>query len=266
MRTTYLHIVTNTIIIFLILSILSLSLSLVSNTPIIGTCLAEGEEYYLVKTATTIDIISDDLHGKVSIPEKYYVRHIGNELIEKEGRTLRVIEYNGIKGAIDITLLSTKTISNISNPYYNHGRELLLLVPDTDTYLYHYIVDDEERRKPLDPNISLSFIANSNSAGDYIYVRTIEDSPRYGFVKTSKYSDIIVIDANSNAIDPDHTPIIPDEKPNTDNDSIIIPDNANMVRIVLITLLCMLAVLVVFLIYKPTNKKKPSRDDFYEVN
>ena len=263
--TTYLHTVTNTILAFLIISILSLSVSILNTAPIIKTCYAEGEEYYLVKSATTMDIISDSISGTVSIPEKYYVKHIGSELIEKNGKTLRVIEYNGIKGAIDITLLSTKTISGVSSPYYNHGVNLCILIPDTETYLYHYIVDDEEHRKPLDSNILLTFIANSNNSSEYAYVRTHEENPRYGFVEIAKYSNIIVIEANTNAIDPDHVEIVPDEKPSPDKNPIPIPDNANMVRIVLITLLCMLAVLVVFLIYKPTNKKKPSKDDFYEV-
>ncbi len=250
----------------LVIAITMITCTIISGIMPIQTCLAEEAKYYLVKDNTIANVVSDDVEGNIIIPKSYYVRHTGDEMIKlTDGTVLRVVEYNGINCTVDMSYLSKNTTTTVTNPYYKHDM-ILSLLPDNDkTFLYNYLVGDDQNRSKLGVDIKIEFLANSTLSEEFVYVKTCEPTPRYGYVETPLYTNTIIISPNLDAIDPDSAPVIglPDTSPDVQPE--VTPDTSNMVRIVLITLLCMLAVLVIFLIYKPTSKKKPSRDDFYEV-
>ena len=253
------------------LAILSCIITLISSllfssSSCLPTCYAEGENYYLVKANTVLEITTGGNEGRIVIPKSYYVKQLKDSSsdVPIDGVTYREIEYNNIRGLVDVNNLSSKTISTVENPYYKPS-DLTQTATENNVFIYSAIPSVTISGESLDSEIKLQFIAYPNDDEKYIFVKTLETNVRYGFVLSSLYTPKIIIEPNPNPVDPDNSPIIPDDPTVPGGETVTPPETANIVRIVLITLLCLLAVLVVFLIYKPTTKKKPSRDDFYEV-
>ncbi len=229
----------------------------------IDVCFAETEGYYLVKQPAVMEITTEGIEGEIKIPDTFYVKSTDKPDMEKDGVIYKYVTYNGVEGKVDSSSLSKKTISSTTNPHFIFNESLSSKTGLSSNGIYTKLYEYDKTGGPISTEIKLKFVAYAEIT-DYMFVRTVEDLPRIGFVSTAEYTPTVFVDKNPNPIDPDMSPILPDADLNPD---VPVPevDNANVVRIVLITLLCLLAVLIVFLIYKPTGKKKPSRDDFYEV-
>ena len=246
----------------IILTILTIACIACAILSIPSTALAETKVYYYVKEETTMIINNAENKDEISIPKTYYVLATSSNIEEE---TYKTVIYNGVTGQVPATALSTKTISNISNAYYTSPTQLL--TASTHRVLLNKSIPDDPLLADglyLLPKTEMQFIANARNS-KYYFVKCLE---QYGFVEKSESSIVggVIISENANAINPDiEIPVVPNPGDGTTDDSTI-KEQPNALKIILITTVCILAVLVVFLIFKPAKKKKaPKSQDFYDM-
>lgn len=224
--------------------------------------------YYYVTHDAELTLEHTKNKGKIIIPATYYVRTLGEADYTVDGITYRKVSYNNVVGTIEVSRLSTKTMADVQVPYFVPKENLIAQNKNTEEHielwLYHNVPTITLDAELLSKDIELKYIARSAENSDYIYVRTIEDTPRYGYVLTKNYTPTVIQRPNPNPINPDTVVDKPVESPIDESKTSNTSTNQT-VKIILIVTLCLLAVLIVFLIFKPVKKKKPSRDDFYEI-
>ena len=256
-----------------LLTILLLSVCLLSLATA-GVCVAEVAPYYVVKTGEITLANSLALYADVDgspadfvacyIPPTYYFQSTGTV---KGDYTL--VTYNNAELWVKTADVSSKasvapTDKPIAgnNEYFSKNiainaqkleniREIVDIFLD-DTLDY----DNIEKCIPIIARqiTSIKFIGLNEIGGKiYYYVTVTTSSETYtGFIDpaSTDTADLTFasIPQHPNSI------VVPDDVPTVDDPTIQEPASNNLVRNVLIGVICVLCVIIVFLIFKPTRK------------
>ncbi|MGN0788354.1 MAG: hypothetical protein ACI4MY_00330 [Christensenellales bacterium] len=255
-----------------LLTILLLSVCLLSLATA-GVCVAEVAPYYVVKTgditlANSLALYAD-LGGSPAdfvacyIPPTYYFQSTGTV---KGDYTL--VTYNNAELWAKTTDIPSKTSVaptdkpiEGNNAYYS--KDIAIdpqIIADEGTIKVFYdatLTDDSTGRKRIlaeDVTGGIKFVGLNEIGGKiYYYVTVVTSSESYtGFIDPActDTTDLTFasIPQHPNSI------VVPDDVPTVDNPTIEEPASNNLVRNVLIGVICVLCVIIVFLIFKPTRK------------
>lgn len=250
------------------LTILLLLILLVS-VFVVPTAFASDSEYLKVKNSTTI-FFSSSYEPLFLLTQNCYVKYLNfsGEYIE--------VEYHGIKGyvnakSIGVTIndVSSKTVSGLS--YYYHTAQQAKI--SVDTFLLS---------KPGMGAISLANISKdtlvfpigkyTDGTVEYVYVKY--GDTQTGAIKAShlEWDGIITPPSNvstnpSNPTPPPTGGSTDTGADNTNNGTDLTPDTKdpenNLVRVLLIIGICVPALIIVYLIFKPV---KPSSNRYASEN
>lgn len=230
------------------------------------TSVNETRKYHYIIRDTLLEIEDDKTSGYITLPKTYYVLSLGEPDITIEGTTYKKVMYNNVKGLVKVDDISKNSIEDISNPYFTPSEILSAIEQDGVTlWLYNSVPKENLDAVRIDNNVRLNYIAISSENTSYIYVKTTENTARYGYVDASLYSPTIIQKPNPNPINPD-TPI--DNPDLTPGDKDTIGDKTKTeksIQTILIIILCLLVVFIIYLLFKPTSKKKANRDEFYDL-
>lgn len=219
--------------------------------------------YYLITQNTIMLTRESKIDGNIQLSATYYVQATSTPDIVINDVNYRNVIYNGINGLVESSALSKKTINNISNPFFksknkltansNTGRVQMLFEIDSASFNGIFLPDDTK----------LEFIAYSLK-NEYVLAKLSDNT--IGFVLESYCTPKVVFTPHPNPINPDIDGNLPDLSPGTPNDATNQNKNASITRIIIIVTLCVIAVIIVFLLFKPVSGKKKSsaKDDFYD--
>lgn len=238
-----------------------------------GVCVAEVAPYYVVNTAGITLANSLALYADVDgspadfvacyIPPTYYFQSAGTI---KGDYTL--VTYNNAELWVKTTDITSKasvapTDKPIlgNNEYYSKDIAInAQIIADEGTIKVFYntsLTDDSTGRKRIlaeDVTGGVKFIGLNEIGGKiYYYVTVVTSGESYtGFIDPActDTADLTFasIPQHPNSI------VVPDDVPTVDNPTIQEPASNNLVRNVLIGVICVLCVIIVFLIFKPTKK------------
>lgn len=240
-----------------------------------GVCFANvNDTYYYVKGDPVIGAtmeLTDGSGGKIIVPGTWYVKFISDHSSDP---SKRIVEYNGIRGAISKSALSTKPTNEPKGDFYFNFNGTVNAVSRLAPPVMIYDNLTAFASNKVKNNAEVTFLAYAvfdtgevvdNSS--YVYVRTTTDKDTVvtGFMAKSDLvsSQSIIVTASANSQDPDldtGDDLIPPTNPDNKN----VPESGKVLKIILISAVCILSVVVVFLIFKPTKPHKSKRDDYYD--
>lgn len=235
---------------------------------------AENDVYYYVKgdptNGATLELM-DGSGGKIIIPGTWYVKFISDHSSDS---SKRIVEYNGVRGAISKSAISNKSTSEPKGDFYFNFNGSInsanRLAPPVMIYENLSAFPSNKVKN----NAPVTFLAyavfntgDSIDTSSYVYVRTTTDQDTVitGFMAKSDLisNQAIIVTASANSQDPDldtGDDLIPPANP----DKKETPESSNVLKIILISAVCILSVVVVFLIFKPTKVGKRKHDDYYD--
>ena len=227
---------------------------------------SDSRKYHYITRDTILEIEDDKTSGYITLPKTYYVLSLGEPDITIEGITYKKVMYNNVKGLVKVDDISKNNIEDISNPYFTPSEILSAIDQEGITlWLYNSVPKESLDAVRIDKNVKLNYIAISSENTSYIYVKTTENTARYGYVDASLYSPTIIQKPNPNPINPDTPKDNPDLTPG-DKDTIVDKSKTEKsIQTILIIMLCILVVFIIYLLFKPTSKKKANRDEFYDL-
>ncbi len=219
------------------------------------------KRYYYIVQNTYLIPEGQEIKGNIQLNASYYVQATGNPSVVINDIAYNYVIYNGITGKVPIASLSKKTIDNVYTPYFISSSKLTVN-SDSEIWMFYNIDDESTRCLRLANNSKLDFIAYSEK-GDYILAKYTNGT--VGFVKKNLCTPTIIYSPHPNPINPDTTNSTPNFTPDGNTQDTKKMDKAAITRIILIVTLCVVAVVVIFLLFKPSgNKRKVSKDDFYD--
>lgn len=208
-----------------------------------------------------------NIKGNVQIGATYYVQASGKPDVTINDISYKNVIYNGITGLVASSALSKKSISNISSPFFKSESLLTATSNEDDILMFFNITDEQTQCIKITNNSKLEFIAYSED-GKFVLCKLSSDNSKVGYILKKHCTPTIIFSPNPNPINPDeenkNTNLIANDTSSEQPQS----DKAKITRIVLISVLCLFAVLVVFLIFKPVSikqRKKSCHDDFYDA-
>ncbi|MGN0796676.1 MAG: hypothetical protein ACI4M5_00540 [Christensenellales bacterium] len=254
-----------------LLTILLLSVCLLSLATA-GVCVAEVPPYYVVNTGDITIANSVALYANVDgspadfvacyIPPTYYFQSAGTV---KGDYTL--ITYNNAELWVKTNDISSKaSVAPTDKPIEGNNayfsKDIAInsqIVADEGTIKVFYnvsLTDDSTGRKRIlaEDVTAVKFIGLNEIGGKiYYYVTVTTSADTYtGFIDpaSTDTTDLTFasIPQHPNSI------VVPDEVPTIDDNTVQEPASNNLVRNVLIGVICVLCVVIVFLIFKPTKK------------
>lgn len=242
------------------LLICTLCLSLFCFIPSVA---AEGGNYYYIKTDATLILEGNStITGSINLPATWYVLASGKADTQTDGITYKYVEYNGILGKVDSSKLSKKTTALSTAPYFSAKIESISANDSFPITLYGDTSFGGSGIGSLNIGSSIAVVAiTPNNQYAISYVQNAET--KFAFIKKSQITnpEITTIE-NINKKDPDQLGGGDTLTPPDSGNNKTAPTN-NILRILLIVGVCVLAVLLVFLIFKPSGKKAKD-DDFYQ--
>ena len=237
-----------------------------------GVCVAEVAPYYVVNTGDITIANSLALYADVEgspadfvacyIPPTYYFQSAGTI---KGDYTL--VTYNNAELWVKTTDITSKasvapTDKPIegNNAYYS--KDIAIdpqIIADEGTIKVFYdttLTDDSTGRKRIlaEDVTAVKFIGLNDIGGKiYYYVTVTTSADTYtGFIDpiSTDTADLTfaLIPQHPNSI------VVPDDVPTVDDPTVQEPASNNLVRNILIGVICVLCVIIVFLIFKPTKK------------
>lgn len=241
---------------FILLS--TLILLLLAVIPIASFAIDEPEYHYIVEEATMT--LTGDVSGEIKLPRSWYVRYISDS-----SQDFKNVEYSGVSGKVAKSMLSNKTTVTPTGDYYFKYSGTITKKSSAPLVVYSSLDSSASVTSIKDP-VSIEFIAFSAAEDNCFLARVGKSATEVviGFV----YSDFvnanpaITVTESADSVNPDLstggdvlTPPTTDTNPQS-------PTN-DVLKIILITAVCILSVVVVFLIFKPTKSSK-KRDDYYD--
>lgn len=241
---------------FILLS--TIILLLLAVIPIASFAIDEPEYHYIVEEATMT--LTGDVSGEIKLPRSWYVRYISDS-----SQDFKNVEYSGVSGKVAKSMLSNKTTVTPTGDYYFKYSGTITKKSSAPLVVYSSLDSSASVTSIKDP-VSIEFIAFSAAEDNCFLARVGKSTTEVviGFV----YSDFvnanpaITVTESADSVNPDLstggdvlTPPTTDTNPQS-------PTN-DVLKIILITAVCILSVVVVFLIFKPTKSSK-KRDDYYD--
>lgn len=241
---------------FILLS--TIILLLLAVIPIASFAIDEPEYHYIVEEATMT--LTGDVSGEIKLPRSWYVRYISDS-----SQDFKNVEYSGVSGKVAKSMLSNKTTVTPTGDYYFKYSGTITKKSSAPLVVYSSLDSSASVTSIKDP-VSIEFIAFSAAEDNCFLARVGKSATEVviGFV----YSDFvnanpaITVTESADSVNPDLstggdvlTPPTTDTNPQS-------PTN-DVLKIILITAVCILSVVVVFLIFKPTKSSK-KRDDYYD--
>lgn len=219
------------------------------------------KRYYYILQNTILITEEQNLTGNIQLTASYYVQATGKPSVVINDVAYNYVIYNGIMGRVPCAALSKKTIDNVSTPYFISSNKLTVN-SNSEIWMLFNIEDDLIKCQKLANNTKLDFIAYSEK-GDYILAKLSDNT--VGFVKKDICTPTIIYSPHPNPINPDSTQNDQNLAPDSNTQNTKPVDKAAITRIILIVTLCVVAVIVIFLLFKPTNNKhRVAKDDFYD--
>ncbi|MGN0771854.1 MAG: hypothetical protein ACI4MI_04645 [Christensenellales bacterium] len=239
-----------------------------------GVCMAETAPYYVVNNATisqanSLALYADDDGSPADfvacyIPPTYYFQSAGT--VQGD---YTMVTYNGVYlWAKTLDIASKSAIDNSGKPiaednaYYSHNIAVnpQLIEQDLSYVIVFYdtsLTNNNTGRTAIFTNDidNITFIGlNEINSKVYYYVSVKKGSDTiFGFIDPSS-TDVADITYASITIHPNSV-VEPDEDvPTIDTPTIETPASNNLVRNILIAVICVLCVVIVFLIFRPTRK------------
>lgn len=243
-----------------ILLLTTIILLLLSIIPIAAFAIDEPEYHYIVEDAS-MTLTSGDVSGEIILPHSWYVKYIN----DSSSQDFKTVEYNGITGKVAKSMLSKKTTVTPTGDYYFTYTGTLTKKSSAPLVVYSSLEPSAPVTSIKDP-VSIEFIAFSASEENCFLARVgkSQSDKIVGFVYTDfvTANPAITVTESADSVNPDLstggdvlTPPTTDTNPQS-------PTN-DVLKIILITAVCILSVVVVFLIFKPTKSSK-KRDDYYD--
>lgn len=241
---------------FVLLS--TIILLLLAVIPLASFAIDEPEYHYIVEEATMT--LTGDVSGEIKLPRSWYVKYISDS-----SQDFKSVEYNGVSGKVAKSMLSNKTTVTPTGDYYFTYTGTITKKSSAPLVVYSSLDSSASVTSIKDP-VSIEFIAFSVAEDNCFLARVGKSATEVviGFV----YSDFvnanpaITVTESADSVNPDLstggdvlTPPTTDTNPQS-------PTN-DVLKIILITAVCILSVVVVFLIFKPTKSSK-KRDDYYD--
>lgn len=241
---------------FVLLS--TIILLLLAVIPLASFAIDEPEFHYVVEDATMT--LTGDVSGEIKLPRSWYVRYISDS-----SQDFKNVEYSGVSGKVAKSMLSNKTTVTPTGDYYFKYTGTITKKSSAPLVVYSSLDSSAAVTSIKDP-VSIEFIAFSAAEDNCFLARVGKSATEVviGFV----YSDFvnanpaITVTESADSVNPDLstggdvlTPPTTDTNPQS-------PTN-DVLKIILITAVCILSVVVVFLIFKPTKSSK-KRDDYYD--
>lgn len=241
---------------FVLLS--TIILLLLAVIPLASFAIDEPEYHYIVEEATMT--LTGDVSGEIKLPRSWYVKYISDS-----SQDFKSVEYNGVSGKVAKSMLSNKTTVTPTGDYYFTYTGTITKKSSAPLVVYSSLDSSASVTSIKDP-VSIEFIAFSAAEDNCFLARVGKSATEVviGFV----YSDFvnanpaITVTESADSVNPDLstggdvlTPPTTDTNPQS-------PTN-DVLKIILITAVCILSVVVVFLIFKPTKSSK-KRDDYYD--
>lgn len=246
-----------------------LSLGLVAFASPIMTVSATTTEYYTVVNEE-VYFFNEDNKALFIIPKTYYLLKNGQPLT---GDYYRAI-YNGVDGKILKTSVTDATVLSIDEPYFTQtlsiasGKTFILVHP-TPSALAEELI----------------YINNTTTTFEFLGLMNDSDTTKtdkwyYVRYNTNKYGYIIPSDTNNTelltTIAPHANSLVnpspsPSVSPSPNPNAPVEPTN-NLLRVLLILGISVPAVIVVFLLFRPSHSKGANRrprdrdyyDDYYD--
>lgn len=237
-------------------------LLLLAVIPLASFAIDEPEYHYIVEEATMT--LTGDVNGEIKLPRSWYVRYISDS-----SQDFKNVEYSGVSGKVAKSMLSNKTTVTPTGDYYFKYTGTITKKSSAPLVVYSSL-DSSASVTSIKDLVSIEFIAFSAAEDNCFLARVVKRVKEnatevvIGFV----YSDFvnanpaITVTESANSVNPDLstgddvlTPPTTDTTPQS-------PTN-DVLKIILITAVCILSVVVVFLIFKPTKSSK-KRDDYYD--
>lgn len=187
------------------------------------------------------------------------------------------VEYHGVRGRIkldDFNISSANLVPNITNPY--HTANYAITAVDTDLLSKPATGATSSANIPASTQV-FPIGKYTNNGVEYVYVSysVSGGTPITGAIRASHLTRNGIITPPQNAQNPGSGSTTPDinEDPNGDKSELITPQapENNLVRILLIVGICVPALIIVYLIFKPVKptsnryaSDNPRRRDDYE--
>ena len=237
-----------------------------------GVCVAEVAPYYVVNTGDITIANSLALYADVEgspadfvacyIPPTYYFQSAGTI---KGDYTL--VTYNNAELWVKTTDISSKaSVATTDKPIEGNNayfsKDIAIdpqIIADEGTIKVFYdatLTDDSTGRKRIlaEDVTAVKFIGLNDIGGKiYYYVTVTTSADTYtGFIDPISTD---TVDLTFASITPHpNSIVVPDDVPTVDDPTVQEPASNNLVRNILIGVICVLCVIIVFLIFKPTKK------------
>lgn len=230
----------------------------------INNVYADSSQYFYIKEDTDFIIIDDKITGSFRIKATWYVEMTGEADINDNGSVYKIVRYKGIKGKVIASALSIKTCTVSGTPYFTPSVNPKS-VGNPKAHLYNS--DKYIYSEAINAGIELDYIGiRANEYESYfVRIKTENDGYKYGFILKDNVDTTILVNNNPSAFNPDNNSGDGNSGLTPPGDETKVTEN-NLLRGLLITAICVLAVLVVFLIFKPVKSKSPKKKDYYEDN
>jgi len=247
-----------------VISILAIILIVTATAGVSILSAEESDVYYQIKDDVVL-FDGNDTDMTVVLPAGYWLKKESVDAIKGH----IIASYNGyvvrFKQSDEVGMSKKSNFKSDTVLQYVHDKKLnvkfggISLSKDADL--------SKGTGVTLTKDASLTFLSRTNNRkGEVVYL-VITDAKQAGYVDAS-------ITTDAGIVVPEWKEPEPVDPPNTDNDNnnnngggTIGPDESkgdklptnNVVKIVLIVAICLLAVILVFLIFKPTRTKKNGR-------
>lgn len=242
---------------FVLLS--TIILLLLAVIPIASFAIDDPEYHYIVEEATMT--LTGDVSGEIKLPRSWYVKYIS----DPSSQDFKNVEYNGVSGKVAKSMLSNKTTVTPTGDYYFKYSGTITKKSSAPLVVYSSLDSSASVTSIKDP-VSIEFIAFSAAEDNCFLARVGKSATEVviGFVYLDfvNANPAITVTESADSVNPDLstggdvlTPPTTDTNPQS-------PTN-DVLKIILITAVCILSVVVVFLIFKPTKSSK-KRDDYYD--
>lgn len=233
-------------------------LLLLSVIPIAAFAIDEPEYHYIIEDATMT--LTGDVTGEIILPHSWYAKYLS----DPSSQDFKTVEYNGVSGRVAKSMLSKKTtVTPVGDYYFTY---IGTITKKSSAPLVIYSNLETLASVSIKEPLSIEFIAFSSTEDNCFLARVAKSQSEkiIGFIYTDSITanPAITVTESAESVNPDLstgddalTPPTTDVKPQS-------PTN-DVLKIILITAVCILSVVVVFLIFKPTKNSK-KRDDYYD--
>lgn len=247
--------------------ILILTLALAASlflTPIEGAR-ADGAEYLEV-TKDGVYLYENSILQEplFEIPNTYYVKVVRMHITT----TYHLVEYNGVEGLVKISEVSSKTTSNVSNPYYTDRA----ISAHITAYLYAKpSFSDAAKTSVSAYGLNLTYLGKTQgergSYGTQIWFAVLYTNKAY-YIHSANTGDLDILESSFSPRHPNAASATNGTPSDDADDAVDTPSKGvDTVRILLIVGMIVPILVILFLLFRPRRKRpvrhNSGRDRYY---